>query len=66
MRTGYNAYIDSQKDEYSIQFETGNYEYFKMVEKVCRDAQKQEHYVIYKGVKEWERYYSEERIFRVL
>ena len=26
--------------------------YFKMVEKVCRDAQKQEHYVIYKGVKE--------------
>jgi hypothetical protein len=52
MRTGYNAQIDSQKDEYSIQFETGNYEYFKMVEKVCRNAQKQEHYVIYKGVKE--------------
>lgn len=35
MRTGYNDQIDSQKDEYSIQFETGNYEYFKMVKKVC-------------------------------
>lgn len=38
MRTGYNAHIDSQKDEYSIQFETWNYEYFKIVEKACRDA----------------------------
>lgn len=36
MRTGYNAHIDSQKDEYSIQFETWNYEYFKIVEKACR------------------------------
>ena len=43
MRTGYNAHIDNKKDEYSIQFETWNYEYFKMVERVCRDAQKQEH-----------------------
>lgn len=36
MRTEYNAHFDSKKDEYSIQFETGNYEYFKMVEKACR------------------------------
>lgn len=38
MRTVYNAHIDSKKDEYSIQFETGNYEYFKMVEKACQKA----------------------------
>lgn len=38
MRTGYNAHIDSKSDEYSIQFETGNYEYFKIVEKACQKA----------------------------
>lgn len=38
MRTEYNAHIDSKKDEYSIQFETGNYEYFKIVEKACQKA----------------------------
>lgn len=36
MRTTYNAHIDHKSDEYSIQFETGNYEYFKMVKKACR------------------------------
>lgn len=36
MRTEYSAHIDCKKDEYSIQFETGNYEYFKIVEKACR------------------------------
>lgn len=38
MRTAYNAHIDNKKDEYSIQFETGNYEYFKIVEKACQKA----------------------------
>lgn len=38
MRTVYNSHIDNKKDEYSIQFESGNYEYFKMVEKACQKA----------------------------
>lgn len=38
MRTVYIAHIDSKKAEYSIQFETGNYEYFKIVEKACQKA----------------------------
>lgn len=38
MRTTYESHIDSKKDEYSIQFETGNYEYFKIVEKACLKA----------------------------
>lgn len=38
MGTSYNAQIDNKKERYSIQFETGNYEYFKMVEKACRKA----------------------------
>lgn len=38
MRTVYIAHIDSKKDEYSTQFETGNYEYFKIVEKACQKA----------------------------
>ena len=29
MSTGCNIYIKNKKDEYSIQFETWNYEYFK-------------------------------------
>lgn len=35
MRTEYTAHIDRKKDEYSIQFETVHYEYFKIVEKAC-------------------------------
>lgn len=38
MRTVYNAHIDSENSKYSIQFESGNYEYFKMVEKACQKA----------------------------
>lgn len=38
MRTGYNAHIDNKRNEYSIQFETGNYEYFKIVEKACQKS----------------------------
>lgn len=37
MGTSYNAQIDNEKERYSIQFETGNYKYFKMVEKACRN-----------------------------
>ena len=36
MRTTYEAHIDRKSDEYSIQFESRNYKYFKMVEKACR------------------------------
>ena len=36
MRTSYNAQIDNKNGEYSIQFETSNYEYFKLVEKACQ------------------------------
>lgn len=38
MRTEYTAHIDRKKDEYSIQFETVHYEYFKIVEKACQKA----------------------------
>lgn len=38
MTTYYNAQIDNKKEVYSIQFETGNYDYFKIVEKACRKA----------------------------
>ncbi len=38
MKTVYNAHIDNGNSKYSIQFETGNYEYFKMVEKACPKA----------------------------
>lgn len=38
MRTTYEANINNKKDEYTIQFETGNYEYFKIVEKACQKA----------------------------
>ena len=36
MRTSYNAQIDNKNGEYSIQFETSNYDYFKLVEKACQ------------------------------
>ena len=36
MSTSYNAQIDNKNGEYSIQFETSNYDYFKLVEKACQ------------------------------
>ena len=38
MSTAYNAQINNANGKYTIQFETGNYEYFKLVEKACRKA----------------------------
>ena len=38
MRTSYNAQIDNKNGKYTIQFETGNYDYFKLVEKACQKA----------------------------
>lgn len=38
MSTSYKAQIDNAQGKYSIQFETGNYDYFKMVEKACQKA----------------------------
>ena len=38
MSTAYNAQINNAEGKYTIQFETGNYEYFKMVEKACQNA----------------------------
>ena len=38
MATSYNAQIDNKNGKYHIQFETSNYEYFKMVEKACQKA----------------------------
>ena len=38
MATWYNAQILGDEGRYCIQFETGNYEYFKMVEKACQNA----------------------------
>lgn len=34
----YNTQIDNTNNKYKIQFETDNYETFKWIEKVCRDA----------------------------
>ena len=48
MRTTYEAHIDSKKDEYSIQFETGNYEYFKIVEKACQKAVRKKDKAVFK------------------
>ena len=36
MSTFYNAQINNQEKKYSIQFETGNYEWFKAVERYCQ------------------------------
>lgn len=36
MSTGYDAQINNAEGKYTIQFETGNYEYFKLVEKACQ------------------------------
>ena len=38
MRTNYNAQIDRKNEKYTIQFETSNYDYFKLVEKACQKA----------------------------
>lgn len=38
MSTMYNAQICRSKNKYTIQFETENYDYFKLVEKACRKA----------------------------
>lgn len=36
MSTGYNAQIDNENKKYTIQFETSNYKYYKIVEKACQ------------------------------
>ena len=38
MGTSYNAQLDNKNGKYSIQFETSNYDYFKIVEKACQKA----------------------------
>lgn len=38
MGTSYKAQIDNEKGKYEIQFETTNYEYYKMVERACQKA----------------------------
>jgi hypothetical protein len=38
MATSYNAQLDNKNGKYYIQFETSNYEYFKIVEKACQKA----------------------------
>ena len=38
MATWYNAQVFGEEGRYCIQFETGNYEYFKLVEKACQNA----------------------------
>lgn len=38
MSTSYNAQINNAEGKYSIQFETCNYDYFKLVEEACRKA----------------------------
>lgn len=38
MGTSYKVQIDSEKGEYEIQFETTNYDYYKMVERACQKA----------------------------
>lgn len=48
MRTAYNAHIDNKNSKYSIQFESGNYEYFKMVEKACQKAASKKDKAVFK------------------
>ena len=38
MATSYNAQICKGENDYRIQFQTDNYEYYKMVEKACQKA----------------------------
>lgn len=51
MRTTYETCINNKKNEYTIQFETGNYKYFKIVEKACRKVMNEECRVVQK--KRW-------------
>lgn len=38
MAAWYNAQLLGSEGRYCIQFESSNYEYFKMVEKACQNA----------------------------
>lgn len=38
MGTSYKVQIDNEKGEYKIQFETTNYDYYKIVERACQKA----------------------------
>ena len=38
MGTSYKVQIDNEKGEYKIQFETTNYDSYKMVERACQKA----------------------------
>ena len=38
MATSYNAQLRRAENKYSIQFETSDYDLFKMVEKACQKA----------------------------
>ena len=38
MSTSYNAQLDNKNGKYTIQFETNNYDYFKIVQKACQKA----------------------------
>jgi hypothetical protein len=38
MGTSYKVQIDNEKGKYEIQFETTNYDYYKMVERACQKA----------------------------
>ena len=38
MKASYKAQIDNEKEEYKIQFETTNYDSYKMVERACQKA----------------------------
>lgn len=38
MNTAYNAQRNNADGEYTIQFQTGNYKFFKMVERACQKA----------------------------
>ena len=38
MATSYNAQIDNKNGKYSVQFETSNYECYKIVEKACQKS----------------------------
>lgn len=38
MGTSYKTQIDNERGEYKIQFETTNYDYYKIVERACQKA----------------------------
>ena len=48
MSTSYKAQINNAEGKYSIQFETSNYEYFKLVEKACQKAIDKRDKVVFK------------------